>query len=64
MSSIEEIAEWLEKVINKIGIDDFSILGHSQGCLIALNVFKYPKKQKFNFVEGLTKYLLIRILLI
>ena len=54
LSSIEEIAEWLEKVINKIGIDDFSILGHSQGCLIALEyVFKYPKKAKnLIFVGG------------
>ena len=44
LRSIEEIAEWLEKIINKIGINDFSILGHSQGCLVALEyAFKYSK---------------------
>ena len=54
LNSIEKIAEWLEKVINKIGIDNFSILGHSQGCLVALEyAFKYPKKAKnLIFVGG------------
>ena len=47
LSSVEKISEWLEKVIKKIGIKDFSILGHSQGCLIALEyTFKNPKKAK------------------
>ena len=54
LKSIEEIAEWLEKTINKIGIKDFSILGHSQGCLIALEyAYKYSKKVKnLIFVAG------------
>ena len=54
LSSIEKIAEWLEKVIRKIGIDNFSILGHSQGCLVALEyAFKHPKKAKnLIFVGG------------
>ena len=47
LRSIEETAEWLDKVINKIGIKDLSILGHSQGCLVALEYnYKYPKKVK------------------
>ena len=54
LNSIEKIAEWLEKAVNKIGINEFSILGHSQGCLIALEYnFKYPKKAKnLIFVGG------------
>ena len=45
LKSIEEIAEWLEKVIVKIGIQNLSILGHSQGCLVALEYTnKFPKK--------------------
>ena len=54
LESIEKIAEWLEKVINKIGIVDFSILGHSQGCLIGLEyIFQHPKKVKnLIFVGG------------
>ena len=47
LKSIEDMAEWLEKVILKIGIESLSILGHSQGCLIALEyAFKFPKKIK------------------
>ena len=47
LSSIEDIAEWLEKVINRIGIQDLTILGHSQGCLEAIEyVSRYPNKVK------------------
>tara|TARA_Y100000590_G_scaffold391708_1_gene468590 strand:+ start:4350 stop:5126 length:777 start_codon:yes stop_codon:yes gene_type:complete len=54
LNSIEEIAEWLEKVVIKIGIQDLTILGHSQGCLVALEyVNKFPKKiKKLIFVAG------------
>jgi len=54
LNSVEKISEWLEKVVKKIGINDFSILGHSQGCLIALEyAFKHPKKAKnLIFVGG------------
>ena len=45
LNSIEEMAEWLEKVVTKIGINNLSILGHSQGCLVALEyINKFPKK--------------------
>ena len=54
LESIEEMAEWLEKVVNKIGIQDLSLAGHSQGCLVALEyVNRYPKKVKnIIFVAG------------
>ena len=48
------MAIWLDKVINKIGIKDLSIVGHSQGCLIALEYAnRYPKNIKnIIFVAG------------
>ena len=54
LNSIEEMAEWLEKVVTKIGINNLSILGHSQGCLIALEyINKFPNKvKKLIFVGG------------
>ena len=54
LESIEEMAEWLEKVVNKIGIQDLSLAGHSQGCLVALEyVNRYPEKVKnIIFVAG------------
>jgi pimeloyl-ACP methyl ester carboxylesterase len=54
LNSIEKIADWLEKVITKIGIDELTILGHSQGCLIALEYnCKFSKKVKnLIFVAG------------
>ena len=54
LKSIEEMAEWLEKFTDKIGINNLIILGHSQGCLIALEyASKFPKKiKKLIFVAG------------
>tara|TARA_B100002051_G_C16688423_1_gene613992 strand:+ start:393 stop:1169 length:777 start_codon:yes stop_codon:yes gene_type:complete len=54
LKSIEELAEWLEKFINIVGIEKLSILGHSQGCLVALEFTnKYPEKIKnLIFVAG------------
>ena len=54
LKSIEKIADWLEKVITKIGIDELTILGHSQGCLIALEYnYKFSKKVKnLIFIAG------------
>ena len=41
------MAEWLEKVIIKIGIVDLTLVGHSQGCLVALEYTnKFPNKIK------------------
>ena len=48
------MSEWLEKVVSKIGINNLIILGHSQGCLVALEyAYKFPKKvKKLIFVAG------------
>ena len=54
LSSIEKISEWIEKVLNELKIHEVTIIGHSQGCLEALEYcFKYPKKVKnLIFVSG------------
>ena len=47
LESIEEISEWLNKIINNISIKSLSILGHSQGCLEAIEyASRYPKNIK------------------
>ncbi len=54
LKTIEDMAIWLEKVINKIGIKNLSLVGHSQGCLVALEYTnRYSKKVKnIIFVAG------------
>ncbi len=54
LRTIEESADWLEKFTKTIGINTLSILGHSQGCLIALEYAnKFPSKiKKLIFVAG------------
>jgi len=54
LKSIEEISDWLEKVFNKLNIFKLTIIGHSQGCLEALEYYsKYPKRVKnLVFVGG------------
>ena len=54
LKSIEEMAEWLEKVIIKIGIKNLTLVGHSQGCLVALEYAnKFPEKIKsLIFIAG------------
>ena len=45
LSSIEKISDWIEKVFNELNILDVTIIGHSQGCLEAIEYnFRYPKK--------------------
>ena len=47
LKSIEEISNWLEKVFNELNISDLTIIGHSQGCLEALEYCsKYSKRVK------------------
>ena len=47
LKSIEEMANWLNKVINVIGAKDLTLLGHSQGCLVALEYSnKFPENIK------------------
>ncbi len=54
LKSIEDMADWLNKVVQVIGIKDLTILGHSQGCLVALEyVNKFPDNIKnLIFVAG------------
>ena len=54
LSSIEKISDWIEKVFNQLNIFEVTIIGHSQGCLEALEYnFRYPKKIKnLIFVGG------------
>ena len=54
LQSIEKISDWLEEVFNKLGILELTIVGHSQGCLEALEyLHKYPKKiKKLIFIGG------------
>jgi len=47
LKSIEEISDWLEKVFSELNTPKIIIIGHSQGCLEALEYhFKYPKRVK------------------
>ena len=54
LKSIEEISNWLEKVFNTLNISNITIIGHSQGCLEALEYYsKYSKRVKrLVFVGG------------
>ena len=54
LKSIEDIVEWLEKVANKLNLKQFSLAGHSQGCLIALEYAnRYSSKvKKIIFIAG------------
>ena len=47
LDSIEKIADWLEKVFNKLNLDNLILVGHSQGCLVALEcASQFPDKIK------------------
>jgi len=47
LDSIEKIIEWLEKVFDKLNLKNLIIVGHSQGCLEAIEYsFKYKKRLK------------------
>jgi len=47
LDSIEKIADWLEKVFEKLNLKNLVIIGHSQGCLEALEYsFKYKERLK------------------
>ena len=54
LTSIEDMAIWLKKVVTKIGVEELSLVGHSQGCLIALEYAnRYSNKVKnIVFVAG------------
>ena len=43
LKSIEEISDWLEKVFKDLDVSELTIVGHSQGCLEALEYSsRYP----------------------
>ena len=47
LKSIKEISDWLEKVFIELNISKLTIIGHSQGCLEALEYSsKYSKRVK------------------
>ncbi len=45
LNRIEDMAEWLNDVIATLEVDNISLVGHSQGCLTALEfAYRYPRK--------------------
>ena len=54
LDSIEKIADWLEKVFAELNLKNIILVGHSQGCLEALEYsFKYKSRlKKIVFVGG------------
>lgn len=47
LTSIEEIADWLNDVVETLGLNNVSLVAHSQGCLIALEyASRYPDRLK------------------
>ena len=54
LNSIEKIADWLEKVFEELKLKNIILVGHSQGCLEALEYsFKYKDRlKKIVFVGG------------
>ena len=54
IKSIEEIAEWIKKLMEKLKINEISFMGHSQGCLVGLEFSsRFPKLIKsLNLIAG------------
>ncbi len=54
LDSIEKIADWLEKVFKELKLYNIILVGHSQGCLEALEYsFKFKERlKKIVFVGG------------
>ncbi len=54
LDSIEKIADWLEKVFEELKLKNIILVGHSQGCLEALEYsFKYKDRlKKIVFIGG------------
>lgn len=47
LASIELMADWLNDAVEALGADNISIVGHSQGCLVALEfASRYKEKLK------------------
>ena len=54
LDSIEKISDWLEKVFTKLDLGKLILVGHSQGCLEALEYsFRYKNRiKKIVFIGG------------
>ena len=54
LESIESMADWLHNVTIKLGIEKVILIGHSQGCLVALEYAnKYPSNiEQIIFIAG------------
>ncbi len=54
LDNIEKIADWLEKVFKELKLNNLILIGHSQGCLEALEYsFKYKSRlKKIVFIGG------------
>tara|TARA_A100001011_G_scaffold4232_1_gene4833 strand:+ start:908 stop:1684 length:777 start_codon:yes stop_codon:yes gene_type:complete len=53
LDSIEKITDWLEKVFEKLDLKNLIIMGHSQGCLEAIEYsYKYKKRLKKMVLMG------------
>ena len=47
LTSIEQMADWLSDVIDTVGFNEASLVGHSQGCLVTIEcASRYPEKIK------------------
>ena len=57
LDSIEKIADWMEKVFNKLKLKNLILVGHSQGCLEILEYSSRYKERlkKLVFVGGSNK---------
>jgi len=50
LKSIEEISDWLEKVFVELNVSELTIIGHSQGCLEALEYSSRHSKRVKNLI--------------
>ena len=57
LNSIEEIADWLERVFDRLDLNNLILVGHSQGCLEILEyAYKYKDRlKKLVFIAGSTE---------
>ena len=57
LNSIEEIADWLERVFDRLDLNNLILVGHSQGCLEILEyAYKYKDRlKKLVFIGGSNK---------
>ena len=53
VKSIEGIAEWIKKLMEKLQVNEISFIGHSQGCLVGLEfASSFPKLIKSLVLVG------------